>query len=114
MHELAIADAVLQLVLREAGPYRVARVGMRVGQLRQVVPSSLRFGFELCAAGTNADGAQLDISEVALAVTCDSCGSETRPTGFPLLCCTCGGSAVRVLRGSELLVEWIDVNEEAT
>lgn len=111
MHELAIADAVLQLVLREAGPFRVERVGMRIGQLRQVVPASLRFGFELCAGGTNADGAQLEITEVAVRVTCAHCGAESEPSAFPLQCSQCGGREVRVLRGSEMLVDWIDVNE---
>lgn len=112
MHELAIADAVLQLVLREAGPHRVKRIGMRIGQLRQIVPASLRFGFELCASGTSAGGAELEITEVPVAITCCDCNGESRPPNFPLRCSVCGGQDVRILHGSEMLVEWIDVTEE--
>ena len=52
MHELSIAQAIVDVATRNAGKARVTRVFVRVGQLRQVVPSALEFSFELCAHGT--------------------------------------------------------------
>ncbi len=49
MHELSIASAVLDIVCRHAGDRRVARVELKVGHLRQVVPSALEFAFGLVA-----------------------------------------------------------------
>lgn len=110
MHELSIADAMLGVVLKHAGDRRVTRVGLRVGHLRQVVPSALEFAFELVAQGTAAEGAELELVQVPAAVRCRDCGSETEQDGFPLCCAACGGLAVDVVRGQELLVDCLDVD----
>ncbi|HEX3867203.1 MAG TPA: hydrogenase maturation nickel metallochaperone HypA [Gemmatimonadaceae bacterium] len=110
MHELAIADAVLTMALEQAPDRRVARVGMRIGHLRQVVPSSLRFSFALVARETPAAGAVLEIEEVPVSVRCARCDVESAPRGFPLTCGWCGDMSVRVTRGDEMLVEWIETD----
>jgi hydrogenase nickel incorporation protein HypA/HybF len=45
MHELAIAQSMFEIARRHAAGRRVAKVEVRVGHLRQVVPSSLTFAF---------------------------------------------------------------------
>jgi Zn finger protein HypA/HybF involved in hydrogenase expression len=40
MHELAIAESVLEIACRHAAGRRVTKIELRVGHLRQVVPSS--------------------------------------------------------------------------
>jgi len=108
MHELAIADAVLSLVLEQAAERRVSKVGMRIGRLRQVVPSSLRFSFELVARDTVAQNAELEIEAVPVRVRCDDCSADSEPTAFPLTCGHCGTMSVAVAEGNEMLVEWIE------
>jgi hydrogenase nickel incorporation protein HypA/HybF len=108
MHELAIADAVLSVVLDQAADRRVAKVGLRIGHLRQVMPSALRFSFELVARDTTADGAALEIEAVPVGVWCDSCATESAPTSFPLACATCGTLSVAITKGEEMLVDWIE------
>ena len=56
MHELALAQAVLDVVAEHAGERPVERVEVRVGALRQVVPGSLAFCFEAVARGSVAEG----------------------------------------------------------
>jgi hydrogenase nickel incorporation protein HypA/HybF len=109
MHELSIADAMLEVVLRHAGDRRVTRVELRVGHLRQVVPSALEFAFELLAQGTPAEGAELELVQVPAAVRCRDCGTESEQETFPLSCTACGGLAVDLVRGEELLVDSLDV-----
>jgi hydrogenase nickel incorporation protein HypA/HybF len=116
MHELSIAGAVLEVVLRHAGDRRVERVEMRVGHLRQVVPTALEFAWELVTEGTGAEGAELVLEHVPAAVRCRECGAESEQGAFPLRCAACGGCAVDVVRGEELLVDALDVRarEEVT
>jgi len=118
VHELSIASAILQLALEQAGTRRVARVGVVVGHLRQVVPQALRFSFELVSRETPAEAAELEIVEAPAIGRCDTCGAESRLVEFPLHCAACGGLNVSVVSGEELLVDWLDLEvpdtEEAT
>jgi hydrogenase nickel incorporation protein HypA/HybF len=63
MHELSIAESVVGIASRHAAGRRVYKVELRVGHLRQVVPSALEFAFELVAQGTSLEGAELVISK---------------------------------------------------
>ncbi len=112
MHELSIAQAIVDVATRNAGDSQVTRVFVKVGRLRQVVPSALEFSFELCTHGTPVEGAALELEEVAIGVTCRSCGGASEPDGFPLSCETCGGLSVDVVQGEELLVESLELEAE--
>ena len=57
MHELSIAQAIVEVATRHASGRRVVKVEVRVGHLRQVVPDSLDFAFSLIAQGSALDGA---------------------------------------------------------
>jgi hydrogenase nickel incorporation protein HypA/HybF len=111
MHELSIADALVGIVERYARGRRVLRVEVKVGYLRQVVPSALGFAFELVAQGTVVEGAELELHEVPAAGTCRGCGAETPLRDFPLHCGVCGGFDVEVTRGEELQVDSLDLDE---
>ncbi len=111
MHELAIADAVVSMLVEQSPSRRVSRVGMRIGHLRQVVPSSLRFSFALVAKDTPLDGAELEIEAVPAAVWCTDCAVESSPKAFPLACERCRTTNVRVTKGEEMLVDWIETEE---
>ena len=69
MHELSIAQAIVDIASRNARGSRVTRVHVRVGHLRQVVPSALEFSFELCAHGTAVEDAALELEVVPIDVT---------------------------------------------
>jgi hydrogenase nickel incorporation protein HypA/HybF len=112
VHELSIAQAIVDIAARNAGGSRVTSVSVRVGHLRQVVPSALAFSFELCAHGTAVEGAALELQEVPVTVRCRTCGAESEPAGFPLICGACGELSVEVVQGEELLVESLELEAE--
>jgi len=114
VHELSIAQAVVDVATRHAGSASVERVYVRIGHLRQVVPSALAFSFELCTHGTPLEGAELEIEHVPISAVCRSCEAESELAGFPLACPACGGMAVDVVRGEELQVESLELTEELT
>ena len=111
MHELAIAQSMVEIARRHAGGRRVTRLEVRVGHLRQVVPDSLTFALELVTQGTELEGAQLQIEHVPAAGVCRECGSTVPLPDFPLMCSACGGLDVDVTEGEELEVESIEVAE---
>jgi hydrogenase nickel incorporation protein HypA/HybF len=111
MHELSIAQAIVDVAARHAGDARVQRVYVRVGHLRQVVPSALEFSFELCAHGTPVEGAVLELERVPAGVRCRSCDAYSEPDGFPLVCGSCAGLDVEVVQGEELQVESLELQE---
>lgn len=112
MHELSIAQAIVDIAARNAGGSRVTCVFVRVGRLRQVVPSALEFSFELCAHGTPVENASLELEVVPIEVTCRTCGAGSEPPGFPLVCAECGGLSVDVVQGEELQVESLELEAE--
>ena len=112
MHELSIADALLEIALRHADGRRIESVEVKVGHLRQVVPDALMFAFALVAEGTEAEGAELLLEEVPAAGVCRACGAETELEGFPFAC-ACGGLDVEIVRGEELLVDAVTMMETA-
>ncbi len=114
MHELSIAESVIAVVERHAAGRRVTGVTLRVGHLRQVVPSALQFAFELLTTGTSMDGARLEIESVPARVTCRACGATTELKWFPLRCSRCSGIDVEVLAGEELLVDALELEEQTT
>lgn len=114
MHELAIAEELLRIVLQELEPWgagaRVRRVRVRIGQLSGVVPEALRFAFEAIAQGGPAEGASLELEEVPFRVRCGACGAEGAPEGPFLLCPRCGGPQVEVISGRELELASMEVD----
>jgi hydrogenase nickel incorporation protein HypA/HybF len=113
MHELSIAEAMVEIALRHASGRRVYRIELKVGHLRQVVPSALEFAVELLSAGTPLEGAELSIEDVPARGRCRACGAETTMTIFPLQCDGCGGLDVELLAGEELLVDALELDELA-
>ena len=111
MHELSIAESVVQIASRHANGRRVTRVWLKVGHLRQVVPTALTFSFELVAEGTPVEGAELEMEEVPATGLCRDCGAESRLESFPLQCGACGGFDLELLEGEELFVESLELEE---
>jgi len=48
---------------------------------------------------------------VPAAVWCATCAVESEPHAFPLVCDRCRTTDVRVTRGEEMLVDWIETEE---
>jgi hydrogenase nickel incorporation protein HypA/HybF len=114
MHELAIADSIVAIASRHADGRRVAKVEVRVGHLRQVVPDALAFAFQLVAEGTCVAGAELELEEVPVAGRCRACGAEGVLDAFPLQCSGCGSLDLELVSGEELLVASLELEETLT
>lgn len=108
MHELALAESLVERILEtvEASSVRVVR--LEVGRLSLVVPAALTFCFEVVTRGTGLEEAILEIHEIAGVGRCRSCGEEVGVEG-PILCCPCGSFDLEILRGNELRLKEVEV-----
>lgn len=109
MHELAIAEAIADVARAHAAGRRVEVVRVRIGHLRQVVGTTLAFGFDLVVRDTPLEGATLEIEAVPVATRCRRCGRESPQSGFPFRCSACGAVDAVVVRGEELQVVSLDL-----
>ncbi len=111
MHELGIAEEILDIVTAEAARHqakKVTAIRMRVGVIRAIEPEHLNFIFEHIAHDTPADGATLSIEEMPVTVECASCGiSETR--SFAWECPKCKGYEISVKGGDVLEIVSVDI-----
>lgn len=112
MHELSLSSAIVNTVVKHADGRRVSVVNLRVGALRQVVPDTLDFYFDIVAKETVCEGAQLEQELIAARLRCANCENEWE-IDLPLFTCpSCGpGGAVEVASGNEFEVESIEVEE---
>ena len=111
MHELSVATAVLNTALKHAEDRRVTVVSLRVGAMRQVVPESLRFYFEIVARDTACEDADLRVVAIATALRCGACQRRWSPEIPAFRCPDCGSAGVQTLAGDELEVDYIEVEE---
>ena len=114
MHELSLAEAVVDIPVRHARGRRVVKVELSVGHLRQVVPEALRFAFELLSSGTVLEGAELAIEQVPARGVCRRCATETRLDGLPWGCGACGDHDLEIVAGEELLVQALECEDPIT
>lgn len=109
MHELAIAESIVAMVDECAQGRDVTIVRLRVGSLAGVVPDALMFCFELATAGTDLEGATLEIEVQQGLAHCRTCDLDFALQGAFLLC-HCGSADVEVLAGRELSVKSVEVS----
>jgi hydrogenase nickel incorporation protein HypA/HybF len=115
MHEVALANDLVEQILSSVagrGVARVLEVDLDVGAQRLVVPEALRMAFEAAARGTVAEGARLEIQEVAARAVCGSCGSEFRPGIDCYLCPACGRADARIVEGNDIILQSLSCEAE--
>jgi len=108
MHELSITQSVVEAVTERMRDAQVRRIRIEVGRLSGLVPDSVRFCFEMVAAGTTCEGATLQIDEPAGHAVCRSCGAAFE-TGDVLPLCACGSADIEVLGGQQLRIREVEV-----
>ena len=111
MHELSIASAIVATAARHASGNRVTVVRVRVGRLRQVVPDSLSFCFGMVARESLCEGARLELQVIPAVLRCNGCAHEWQIDEPPFWCPQCAGGDVTPVRGEELEVESIEIEE---
>ena len=111
MHELSIAQSLVESVRTEATAHpgaRVVRIGLRVGDLSGVEPDALKFSFDVIVRGTDLGQATLDVERVPLRQRCERCARDFPVVEYALLCPDCG-APTRTVGGDELQMTYLEL-----
>lgn len=109
MHELSLCRAIAGIASQHASGRAVLRIGLRVGQLRQVVPDTLVYCWSLVSEGTALAGSVLEVESVPARIACRSCAHNEQLDSVLLRCGACGSDQVTVVAGEEFLVTTLDL-----
>lgn len=112
MHELGIAQSILDIALKAAGENggtKVTAVRIQAGELRSIIADQLEFCFAFAAKGTAAEGAKLEVEVLPIIAVCGPCEREFRVENLDFRCPVCQGTSVRVVRGQELRIREIEI-----
>jgi hydrogenase nickel incorporation protein HypA/HybF len=112
MHEMALAEGIVQIVESTAHANRasaVRAVWLELGALSHVERDALRFSFDAATRGTVAEGARLEIVTTPGRAWCMPCGDavELERLGEP--CPRCGSYQLQVTEGDEMRVKEIEI-----
>ena len=108
MHEMSIAESVLGIVedtARSGGLARVNEVRLEIGRLAAVEVAALRFCFDAVVRDSVADGAALEIDEIAGVAWCFGCCTTVPLAARGDACPACGGAQLQVTGGTGMRVK---------
>lgn len=114
MHEMGIANSVLDAVGKEMERYPGARplkVGVRIGELAAVDPDALRFCFEAMTKETQWEALALEIEFRSRRHRCKSCEQEFDVKDYAFQCPQCGELSTECIGGEELDLAFLEVEE---
>lgn len=114
MHELSIAEAILDAVRLEAEKHqgaRVAKVGVRIGAVSGVEPEALRFGFSILLQGTDLESLELVIELLPRRQRCTACDFTFDVTEDSMACPRCARAETQFAGGDEMNLAYLEIEE---
>lgn len=114
IHELAVTEDILQVVLKyatENNARRVAGIHLQVGELRDLEEEWIQRYFDYLSRGTMAEGAKILVKRIPVTLACAECAdlfhADIRQE--EISCPGCGSKNIRLVSGREFLIEGIGV-----
>lgn len=117
MHEMAVTQSVLDIVIKhaqQAGASRILQINLVVGQMSGIVDDSVQFYFDILGKDTIAEGARLVFDRRPAIYRCLACKTTYQPEGFDWVCPACEALTFEVLSGREFRVDSIEVDDRLT
>jgi hydrogenase nickel incorporation protein HypA/HybF len=105
VHEFGLCEGVLEAVMTRAAGRPVSRIRVRCGVRHAVDPETMAQAFRFVAAGTEADGAAVEVVAVPATLHCRTCGAACESDDVLARCPRCDGTDVDISGGDELVLE---------
>jgi hydrogenase nickel incorporation protein HypA/HybF len=115
MHELKIAQDVLNIIEQEAKKNRISRVNkfvLRIGKLRQCFSSFLKYIFQIITKETIAEAAEVIIEEIDITACCKKCHTKFIVHKHNYLCPNCGSGYCEIITGDEIILVTIEGEQD--
>lgn len=114
MHERSLIRSLIaqvdELLAARARP-ALRRVRIQVGPLSCVEPALLLSAWEQECSGTVFSAATLEIDEVPLMASCDTCTARFEPVRFQFRCPNCGGVETKAISGDGVILQSLEIEE---
>lgn len=115
MHELSIAMSILDVAEEQMENHpgaKVEAIHVRVGPLSGVVKEALISAYELAREQTRFSEARLVFEDMPIVVFCKTCNAQRAVHSLQRICCIeCDTPALEVLRGRELELAALELEE---
>ncbi len=114
MHELSIAQSIIEIATEEASrrSSRVSAVHLKLGALSGVVTEALLFAYDLACEQTPLAGSRLVIEELPTVVYCPRCRKDQTLSSTQWFCCpVCDTPTSDVTQGRELEVSALELED---
>jgi hydrogenase nickel incorporation protein HypA/HybF len=113
MHEMGIAIQIIDIakssIPDNVKGVPVERVNIAVGKLSAIVPSSLKFCFDIAVKETPLEGAKLHIEELPVTLQCKKCNNKWVADQPVFLCKKCDNTDIEMISGRELDIVSIEL-----
>lgn len=113
MHEMSLAEGVLQIMEDQARVQnftRVKAVWLDIGELSHVDPQAIAFCFDAVTRGSLAEGAKLEILRTPGRAWCHDCTATVDVKALTDPCPACGGHKLQVTGGDDMRVRELEVD----
>ena len=108
MHEMSLAEGILQIVedtAAQQGFKRVTEVRLEIGALSGVEVEALSFCMDVVLKGSVAEGARVEMERVPGRGYCMGCGETVTIEALYDACPKCGSYQVQATGGTEMRVK---------
>ncbi|MFB6290529.1 MAG: hydrogenase maturation nickel metallochaperone HypA [Candidatus Bipolaricaulia bacterium] len=124
MHEYSLAKELISTLTEQVSEDKLTKtekVHLELGELRVISKEALSHAFEIITEDTVLKNARLEFEDVLTLARCKNCEFEGRPDydddislhfSLPILSCPSCGSSVEVVRGDELSVKSLTIEDE--
>ena len=114
MHEISLAQSVIDFVNKEKDKYpnsRIVKVKLKIGKLASVFPDTLTFAFQSLVENTPLSHVKLEILELEPKGYCKNCSNAYPLYDNVFQCPFCGSSNGDITEGTEFLIDSFEIEE---
>ena len=111
MHEMAIAESILNIALDYAENNNATKIDvitLKIGDMSGVEMEALNMAFKILTKDTIAEESKLIVHRVPIIAICNKCGKEFHIDHYNFFCPECDGILI-LKSGRELQVESLDI-----
>ncbi len=111
MHELPVAQNILEIVLQNVGDAKTVKIiNITIGELSAIIGDSVQFYWDLISKDTVAEGAILKFDLIKTRFSCKDCKEEYSPVPGSFDCINCESKNVKIVAGKEFQLTSIEVD----
>jgi len=116
MHELALCERIVEAALEayaaiDPPPQRLKSVTVVAGGTYRIAPDHMAFVYEVLTRDTPLAGSAMHMRTDPVLAACGRCGWEGEIEWPLFVCGSCAAAGVTVVRGAELYLERLEVEE---